>query len=84
MTNRIKAARKAELLRLELLDLITYDPRFNGEEDGKLDEAGALHAAVDWVFRDSTDEFRADLCTRLIEGAWTKTRFTDILQGVLA
>ncbi len=84
MSKNIKAERKANLLRLELLDLITYDPRFNGDTDeGKVDEAGAMQAAIDWVFRDSPEEFRADLYARLIEGAWTVARFTSVLLEVV-
>lgn len=74
------AIRKANLLRLELLDLITYDPQYSGEQDdGRVDEQGAMHAAVNWVFRHTEEEYRARLYTALIEGPWTEQRFVEVL-----
>ena len=71
--------RKAELLRLELTDLIAFDPVF--QED--FNEDTILDKAIDWVFKDKTSAIRVRLAYELRVGKWTVERFESVIKEVV-
>ncbi len=54
--------KKISALFEDMEDSLMYDPNFTGDPEG------ALQHAVDFVFRDRTDESRADIYATLVDG----------------